>query len=208
MSGTNFTQRKVEVDGRTLRYLEAGSGETLVSILDEIGEFPSHAHAAIAERRRLLAFVPPGDTAAAAPLFARKVAAALEILGIERFDLMGHGAGAAVALSLALDRPAAVGAIALVAPTALGDDGKETDRRLAELKCPVLALFGTKDPIAPPEHGDRYRALLPDCHLMFVYDAAHAIATERPEALGFIALEFFERRDLFLVNRDSGMAFP
>jgi len=25
---------------------------------------------------------------------------------------------------------------------------------------------------------------------------------------GYIALEFFERRDLFLVSRESGMAFP
>jgi hypothetical protein len=27
-------------------------------------------------------------------------------------------------------------------------------------------------------------------------------------ALAYIALEFFERRDLFLVSRESGMAFP
>jgi hypothetical protein len=41
-----------------------------------------------------------------------------------------------------------------------------------------------------------------------VYDAGRAIAAERPEALAFIPLEFFERRDLFLVSRESGMAFP
>ena len=34
-----------------------------------------------------------------------------------------------------------------------------------------------------------------------------AIGTERPKALGFIALEFFERRDLFLVSQESGSAF-
>jgi hypothetical protein len=31
---------------------------------------------------------------------------------------------------------------------------------------------------------------------------------ERPEALSFVALEFFERHDLFLVSRESGIAFP
>ena len=31
---------------------------------------------------------------------------------------------------------------------------------------------------------------------------------ERPRTLAFIALEFFERRDLFLVSRENGMAFP
>src|SRR5262245_3681090 len=41
---------------------------------------------------------------------------------------------------------------------------------------------------------------------MFVYDAGRAIGTERrrsPSSCGF-----FERRDLFLVSRESGMAFP
>jgi len=37
-------------------------------------------------------------------------------------------------------------------------------------------------------------------------DAGRAIGAERPEALAFIALKFFERRDLFLVSRESGSA--
>jgi len=52
--------------------------------------------------------------------------------------------------------------------------------------------------------GDRYRTLLPDYHFTVVYDA---IGAEQPEALAYVALEFFERRDLFLVSRESGMAF-
>lgn len=69
----------------------------------------------------------------------------------------------------------------------------------------VLVLSGRKD---GPDPGDRYRTLLTDCHFMFVYDAGRAIGAERPEVLAYIALEFFERRDLFLVSRESGMAFP
>jgi hypothetical protein len=66
-------------------------------------------------------------------------------------------------------------------------------------------LSGTKD---QSDSADRYRALLPDCHFMLVYDAGPDIGAERPEALAFIALEFFERRDLFLVSRENGMVFP
>jgi len=43
---------------------------------------------------------------------------------------------------------------------------------------------------------------------MFVYDAGHAIGAERPEAPAYIALKFLERHDLFLVSRESDMAFP
>ena len=43
---------------------------------------------------------------------------------------------------------------------------------------------------------------------MFVYDAGHALGAERPEALTYIALKFFERHDLFLVSRENDMAFP
>jgi hypothetical protein len=69
----------------------------------------------------------------------------------------------------------------------------------------VLALSGTKD---QSDTGDRYRTLVPDCHFMLVYDAGGAIGAERPEALALITRGFFERRDLFLVSRESGMAFP
>jgi hypothetical protein len=72
------------------------------------------------------------------------------------------------------------------------------------MKRPVLVLCGTKD---QSDGGDRCRTLLPGRHFMFVYNAGPAIGAERPEALAFIALEFFERRDLFLVNRENGVVF-
>ena len=49
---------------------------------------------------------------------------------------------------------------------------------------------------------------MPDCHFVFVYDAGRAIGAVRLEAIACIVLEFFERRDLFLVGRESGIAFP
>jgi hypothetical protein len=95
---------------------------------------------------------------------------------------------------LAVARPD-IGSVALAAP-----DGPP-DEAFREIKRSVLVLSGTKD---QSDAGDRYRTLLPDCQFMFVYDAGRPIGAERPEALAFIALEFFERGDLFLVSRENG----
>ena len=112
--------------------------------------------------------------------------------------LSGHGAQRE--LSGCRRNPQAhIGSVALAAPDGLPDEA------FREMQLPVLVLAGTKD---GSDAGDRYRTLLPDCHFTFVYDAGRAIGAERPEALAYNALEFFERRDLFLVSRESGMAFP
>ncbi len=190
-----FAQRWAGED-RRLPYWEAGSGETIVAIVG--GErLPTRAHALLAERRRVIVFAMTADAGTPREA-ARRIGAAVAALGVERFDLMGEGTGAAAALWLALAHQD-IGSVALAAPDGLPDDA------FCEIKRPVLVLSGTKD---GSDAGDRYRALLPDCHFMFVYDAGRAIGAERPEALAYIALEFFERRDLFLVSRESGMVFP
>jgi hypothetical protein len=61
-------------------------------------------------------------------------------------------------MRLALAPRAEIGSVALAAP----------DGAFREIKRPVLVLSGTKDGSAA---ADRYRTLLPDCHLRFVYDA-------------------------------------
>jgi hypothetical protein len=191
-----FAQRWAGED-RRLPYCEAGSGETIVAIVGD-GSYPTRAHALLAERRRVIIFAMPAD-AGSPQEAARRVGAAVAALGIERFDLMGEGAGAAAAGWLALAPEADIGSILLAAPDGAADEAFHETKRL------VLVLSGTKD---QSDAVDRYRTLLPDCHFMFVYDAGPAIGAERPEALAFIALEFFERRDLFLVSRENGMVFP
>ena len=198
-----FREARVTAEGSSIAYAEAGSGEAIVAIGKNL--VPAPAHVLLAKDRRVILFAQDG---AAPQLVARSIAASLAVLGLARFDLLGHGRGAETALWLALARPAEAGAVVLVGAMALAARGTELEQRLGELKRPVLALFGTNDRTAPPEEGGRYRALLPDCHLMFAYDAGHEVERERPEALAFITREFFERRDLFLVSRDSGLAFP
>ena len=196
MSESAFAQRWAG-DGGRLPYYEAGSGETIVAIVD--GErLPTRAHALLAERRRVIVFAKPAD-AGSAQEAARRIGAALARLGIERFDLMGEGAAAAAAMWLAAAPEADIGSVVLAAP-----DGPP-DEAFREMRRPVLVLSRTKD---QSDAGGRYRMLLADCHFMLVYDAGPDIGAERPEALAFIAREFFERRDLFLVSRENGMVFP
>jgi pimeloyl-ACP methyl ester carboxylesterase len=76
------------------------------------------------------------------------------------------------------------------------------------LATPVLVLFGTLDRVIPPEMGRCYKEILPNCHLVFIYDAGHAISTERPAAFAEVTLDFLERREAFVVNRTSTLIHP
>ncbi|HJU17117.1 MAG TPA: hypothetical protein VJ770_11685 [Stellaceae bacterium] len=200
MTESTFVQRRAG-EGQRLPYWEAGSAETIVALVGDGGR-PTRAHALLAERRRVIVFALTADSGTPQQA-ARRIGAAVAALGLARFDLMGEGAGVAAALWLALapqaDIGAEIGSVVLAAPDGLPDEA------FRAMKRPVLVLCGTKD---GSDAGDRYCMLLPDCHFMFVYDAGRAIGAERPEALAFIAREFFERRDLFLVSRESGMVFP
>ena len=66
----------------------------------------------------------------------------------------------------------------------------DLEARLPGLAPPTLALFGTLDSIIPPDLGHLYKELIPDCNLVFVYDAGHAIAAERPEAFTEVVSDF------------------
>jgi hypothetical protein len=196
MTEGTFAQHWAE-DGRRLPYWEAGSGETIVAIVGDAA-LPTRAHTLLAERRRVIVFPMTAD-AGTPQEAARRIGAAVMALGIESVDLIGEGTGAAAAMWLALAPETDIGSVVLAAPDGLPDEA------FREMQRPVLVLSGTRD---QSDAGDRCRTLLPDCHLMFVYDAGPAIGAERPEALAFIALEFFERRDLFLVSRENGLVFP
>lgn len=82
------------------------------------------------------------------------------------------------------------------------------EARMRHIAAPTLVLFGTHDSVMPPEMGRHYRELLPNCHLVFVYDTAHAISSERPEAFAEVALDFLERREAFVVNRVATVIHP
>jgi pimeloyl-ACP methyl ester carboxylesterase len=69
-------------------------------------------------------------------------------------------------------------------------------------------VFGTLDRVMPPEMGRHYKALLPNCHLVFVYDAGHLIGAERPEAFAEVVGDFLERREAFVISRRETLIYP
>jgi pimeloyl-ACP methyl ester carboxylesterase len=84
----------------------------------------------------------------------------------------------------------------------------ELEDAMRELDVPTLVLFGTEDRLTPPELGRHYRELLPSCHFVIVYDAAHALYDDRPEAFAAILADFLEHREQFVVQRQSGLLYP
>ena len=88
------------------------------------------------------------------------------------------------------------------------DRDADLEAQLRSLPVPTLVLFGTLDGVIPPEMGRFYKELLPNCHLVFVYDAGHAISTERPEAFAEVTLDFLERREGFVVSRTETVIHP
>ena len=189
---------------------------------------------------------------------AATMAAAVDALGLSRFNLMGTSFGGTVASWLAMQRADLVAALVLEAPAAIRPEGsepvsgtpEEMVRRLyahpervpprppveagagratagagaaaarpstrrgcwrkvcASWQCRRWCVFGTRDGVIPPEMGRVYKELIPDAHLVFVYDAGHAITTERPEAFAEVVGDFLERTDAFVISRTKTAIFP
>ena len=97
MAETTFVQHWAR---EGLAYCEAGSGQTVVAIVGDSGP-PTRVHELLAERRCVMVFAM--TAAAGTPQqAARRIGEAVMARGIERFDLMDEGAGAAAAVWLAL----------------------------------------------------------------------------------------------------------
>jgi pimeloyl-ACP methyl ester carboxylesterase len=88
------------------------------------------------------------------------------------------------------------------------DRDPDLERRLPELQTPTLVLFGTLDAVIPPEMGHFYKELIPNSHLVFVYDAGHAVSTERPEAFTEVVADFLERHEAFIISRTKTVIHP
>jgi pimeloyl-ACP methyl ester carboxylesterase len=73
---------------------------------------------------------------------------------------------------------------------------------------PVLVVLGQRDALIPPTVGRRYMELLPDAHLVFMYDCGHAIGSERPEAFVEVVADFLDRTDAFVISRAKTVILP
>jgi pimeloyl-ACP methyl ester carboxylesterase len=203
-----FDEGHVEVDGRRIRYLEAGRGPALVHLQGAGGLRLTLAHDLLARHFRVVVLeIPAGDRSAELD---STLATAVRRMGAVTFNLMGTSFSSAAALSLALQEPQRVSALVLEAPTAIGPEAPDVDLavRLADLAMPTLVLLGTADGAVPPAVGRVYKERIPSCHLVFVYAAAHAISSDRPEAFAEVVADFLERREAFVISRARTVIYP
>jgi pimeloyl-ACP methyl ester carboxylesterase len=97
---------------------------------------------------------------------------------------------------------------ALVQRLTGGMHDAEAERRLGEIPCATLVLFGSEDTMVAPEAARIYRARIPNSNIAFVYDAGHLIEAERPEALVNAVSDYVELRETFIVGRQTGIITP
>jgi pimeloyl-ACP methyl ester carboxylesterase len=88
------------------------------------------------------------------------------------------------------------------------DRDPELEKLLPRIVTPTLVLFGTLDRVIPSEMGRHYKAAMPNCNLVLVYDAGHAIGTDRPEAFAEVVGDFLERHEAFIISRSETLINP
>ena len=79
---------------------------------------------------------------------------------------------------------------------------------LPNLVCATLAVFGQEDRLVSREAGGVWKERAPNCNVCYVYDAGHAVAVDRPDALVNVVMDFLERRETFIVENRSSLINP
>jgi pimeloyl-ACP methyl ester carboxylesterase len=145
--------RFVEVPGARLHVRESGSGPAVL-LVHGLGGQTAHFDYGVAEQlaknHRVVVVDRPGSghstrwpgAPADASTQAAALAALVDKLGLDRPTVAGHSLGGAIALTLALEHPGKVGALALVAPlTHVQDAPPAVFRALAIASPRVRTLF-------------------------------------------------------------------
>ncbi len=129
----DIAPREIEAGGRRLRLLDIGSGtETPIVLVHGFGGDLNDwmfNHSALAGKHRAIALDLPGHGgsvkevgAGDAETFAAAVSDALAVLAIDRFHIVGHSMGGAIALVLAGRMPQRIASITLIASAGLGPE--------------------------------------------------------------------------------------
>ncbi len=83
---------------------------------------------------------------------------------------------------------------------------KEMADRLGEIKSRTLVLMGTLDKVIPPDSGQLLKQHVPQSHLTYIWDAAHALEFDQPKRVATLALDFLDRGESFLVRPAANVA--
>ena len=123
--------RKVELDGRLLRYFDRGEGDPALLLIHGFGGDLNNwlfNHEALAAERRVIALDLPGHGESGKALvrgdldeLSGSVLALLDHLDLEQVHLAGHSMGGAVALNCARLAPQRVLSLSLIGSAGLGD---------------------------------------------------------------------------------------
>ena len=220
----DFVEHALRLDGRHIRYNEAGNGKALIVLDGSEALAESRLYGLLAQHFRVI--VLDGLSLGAALQNAPAAHGELtqihlrvaDAAKLENFSLISCPTATTVALWAAIEAPDRVDALVLISPTALPIDSpasqggtggdSELAGRLPELKPATLVLLGTEDRTVPPEIGRMYAQRIPKCYYVLIYDAGHALGEERPDALFGIMRDFLERRESFVVNRGSTALNP
>ncbi|MGH7804264.1 MAG: alpha/beta fold hydrolase [Candidatus Binatia bacterium] len=71
-------------------------------------------------------------------------------------------------------------------------NGADFTARLGEIRCPVLVVSGSRDPLTPPESGAALAASLPRARHVVLDGAGHYLYVERPDQLAAAIEAFLE----------------
>lgn len=89
--------------------------------------------------------------------------------------------------------------------------GSKIDERLVDrlrtLSVRTLVMFGTHDGVMTHQQGRLYKQILPECVFTIVYDAAHDIKGDRPEAFAELVASFLSPGS-FLINHQTSVLNP
>jgi pimeloyl-ACP methyl ester carboxylesterase len=186
-----MTQKYVRLIG------EAGQGPVIVILRG--GDRPSKAAAVLANNFRVLSYSIDGKAAVAD--VASELAAALGTQNVAEAAIIADAGAAATAMAFAVAHPALAQSVALMSPSGSVGDA-------SNLKSPAMVLFGTADAARAPDAARTLSRSIPNCRLVYVYDAAGQIDDERPEAVAAALQDFAVRRERYLVNSKSNYLYP
>jgi pimeloyl-ACP methyl ester carboxylesterase len=71
----------------------------------------------------------------------------------------------------------------------------EVEHRYAEIRCPVLLLWGTEDQWIPVARGREFASRIPACEIREIAGSGHLMQEDAPEAIVAAALKFFDGAD-------------